>query len=494
MSTSSTALKLESLWSRPSLIKAPHLHPSDLHSYQHEAIEHGLQCPQSMLWLDLGLGKTVTTLSIIAARMDYAQVFGTLVIGPLRVIQTVWKQEAKAWSHTSHLTFSMIHGNVATRERALCRHADVYLINYENVRWLVDAIKERYLSKGLYPPFNMLVADEVSKLKDPSTHRHHALQQILPYIPYRMGLTGTPASNGYIDLFGQYLAIDSGVRLGHQITKYRKAFFDNKGYGFNKFVMKAGAEDDIQSRISDITLQMSSKDKLNLPQSIVNDIMIDLTPKTRKAYEQLEKEMFLRMDDGESVEVFNAAALSTKCHQAANGAMYIEPKSPKWSLLHDQKLDALEDIVEESGGQPILCLTAFKHDRERIMKKFPGAEFIGGTMTQATIEDMVDRWTRGEIPLLVGHPASIGHGLNLQYGGHIMVWFGLNWSLELYEQAVARLDRQGQTQPVMIHRLIVRSTVDEVIRAAIETKAYTQNGLRQALESYRKTKKALKSP
>lgn len=441
-----------------------------------------------MLWLDMGLGKTVVTLSAILQRMDQAQVYGTLVIAPLRVCQTVWRQEAKQWSHTQDLSFSLIHGTPAQRARAVCRRANVYLVNYENIRWLINFINDNFLSKGLYPPFNMLVSDEISKFKDHSTQRHAAIRQILPYLPYRMGLTGTPASNGYIDLFGQYMVVDSGARLGTKVTHYRDKFFNNTGYGFNKYELKPGSDAEIQQHIADITMEMSSADKLDLPKCIINDIEITLDKKTQAAYDKLEKEMFLQLEDGEQVEVFNAAALSTKCRQAANGALYLEPGSPKWSLLHDHKMDALDEVIGEAGGQPVLCLTEFKHDAERIMKKYPDAEFIGGTMSTAQVEDLVDRWTRGQIRILVGHPASMGHGLNLQYGGHIIVWFGINWSLDLYQQANARLDRQGQKNPVIIHRLVCRGTIDEAKRLAIEEKASTQSDLRKSLFNYRRTK------
>lgn len=462
------------------------LEPQLLHAYQKRAARHQLQHPGSMLWLDTGLGKTVITLTTIAARFDAAQVSGVLLVAPLRVCQTVWQQEAAKWSHTKHLTFSRLTGDADQRHYGLRRRAHIYLVNYENIGWLAEEINTYYLSRGQYPPFNMLVSDEVTKLKDPSTQRHGALRTLIPYIPYRTGLTGTPASNGYKDLFGQYLAIDMGERLGRDKKAFEDAYMMGSGYmGYQK-VPKVGAEEAIRHRISDITLEMGAEDYLDLPPVIINDIMVDLPPAARAQYDELEQEMFTALDDGTEVEVFNAAALTNKCLQAANGAVYHDPeKRDEWAKVHDAKLEALDDIIEEAAGKPILLLHQFRHDRERIMKRYPWAESLKSSLGEAKIMNMVERWNRGEIPLMIGHPASIGHGLNLQKGGHTMVWFGLNWSLELYMQANARLHRQGQEHPfVMIHRILARDTLDSAVAEALEGKAATQKDLRAAIKHY----------
>lgn len=465
------------------------LQPYDLHDYEVRAVNHVLVNPFSMLWMDVGLGKTITTLTSIVELMDRCLVFGTLVVAPLRVCQTVWAEEAKKWSHTQGLSFSLIIGTPKERHYALRKRADIYLVNYENLPWLVDEIIHVYLSRGEYPPFNNMVFDEVTKMKDATTGRHKALRRILPYIPYRIGLTGTPASNGYKDLFGQYLAVDGGQRLGAQITDFKEEFFDSSGYMGYDISPKQGSENAIKARIVDITLQMSNAEYATMPPVTFNDIEITLPTAVQVKYEQLEKDAFVALDSGEEVEVFNAAALMNKCLQAANGALYTDEADtagPRvWGVVHDEKLDALGDILEESAGQPILCLYAFQSDLARITKKFPQAVHFGGSMTTDQVKDLVRRWDAGEIPLLVGHPASVGHGLNLQYGGHTMVWFGLNWSLDLYDQAVGRMVRQGQKYPVIIHRLLAKATLDEAVRDALTYKAATQDELKATINQYR---------
>jgi len=455
------------------------LTPWDTHAYQVQAIKHGLQHSQLALWLDMGLGKTIVALTVISERKKRGEVYGTLIVAPPRVCQTVWEQEAKKWSHTSHLSFNLIMGKPQQRTRAAMTPADVYLINYENLVWLADLLTEKYLSKGLYPPFNMVIYDEVTKLKDAGTKRHHAIRKLSPYLPYRMGLTGTPASNGYLDLFGQFLAIDSGDRLGLGITEFKRKYFA-KGYMAYALELKGGAKEAIQAQVADITLQMDSADYLTLPAVTFNDIEVEMPPNARAQYQHLEEHLFMEMDNGVDIEVANQGALVNKCLQAANGAVYDAEKN--WVAMHDAKLIALESVIEEAGGNPVLVLINYHHDRERIMKAFPTATSMDGKSDPV---DVVNRWDAGQISMLVGHPGSMGHGLNLQYGGHTVVWFGLNWSLDLYLQANARVDRQGQTHPVVIHRLLTRDTMDYGVLEALNNKATTQAELRAAVQSYR---------
>jgi len=485
----STIQQWENSWSTPSLPSKKGLGLQDLHPYQSKAVSHSLDNDRSALWIDMGLGKTPITLTTMQKRMDSLQVYGTLVLAPLRVCQTVWEQEAAKWSHTTDLTFSLIHGKPSTRERAVLRRADVYLLNYENVSWFVETIERLYLSQGKYPPFNMLVMDEVSKMKNASSKRHKAMQRLLPYLPYRMGLTGTPAANGYLDLFGQFLAIDDGHRLGTKMKQYEDAYFTEKDkYSHKEHVINEHAEAAIKRAVSDITIQMSAEDYLELPPVIYNDIEIVLPPDVMAQYNQLEEEMFLELDSGAELEVFNAAAKTNKLLQFANGACYLSPGG-EWAPVHQAKLDALEDVIEESGGTPVLCFYEFRSDVERIMTRFPkGAVHLKGGLSTKATQDILTRWNAGEIPLLVAHPASAGHGLNLQYGGHLMVWFGLNWSLELYQQAIARLARQGQTHSVMIHRLLAVNTMDYAQASALSGKAHTQDALRSAVQDYRRLK------
>lgn len=431
---------------------------------------------------------TISALTVMQQRMDAMQLYGTLVLAPLRVCQTVWSQEAKKWEHTGHLTFSLVHGTQPKREIALLQRADVYLVNYENTVWLVEAIERLYLSQGKYPPFNMVVLDESSKMKNAASKRHKALQRLLPYIPYRLGLTGTPAANGYKDLFGQYLALDGGQRLGFDMASYERAYFVEKDeYTHKTFQILEHAESAIKHAIGDITIEMAAEDYLTLPPVTVNDIWVDLPPKVQAQYDKLEKDMFIELDSGAEIEVFNASAKANKLLQYANGACYVNPEG-EWAKVHDHKLDVLEDIVEESAGTPVICFYEFRSDVERILKKYPGAVFLKGGLSTKAVEDIVDRWNRGEIPLMLAHPASAGHGLNLQYGGHTMVWFGLTWSLELYQQAVARLARQGQEYPVMIHRILARLTYDVIQEDSLVMKDGTQTSLRNAVKKYREAK------
>ncbi len=438
------------------------------------------------MWLDMGLGKTAISLTNIIERQNLVQVYGTLVVAPLRVIQTVWRQEAAQWAHTHRLRFSVIHGTPDERVRAYRVPADVYLVNYEGLRWLCEQLIHTYLSRGKHLPFNQVIFDEVSKLKDHRTHRHDAVRTILPFLPYRLGLTGTPAANGYLDLFGQYLAIDSGARLGTSRSQFIERFFHQKGWGHgSKYEIDVGAEKRIEGIIGDITMQMSAKDYLDLPPIKFNDIWVDLPPKAREKYEKLERDMFMELDSGAEVEVFNAASLINKCLQSANGAAYVATGGP-WDWLHDSKLEALEDIIEEAAGKPILCSYSFRHDAERIEKRVQGVHPINSKLGDARINQLVDQWNAGKVPILLGHPASMGHGLNLQHGGDTIVMFGLPWSLEQYEQVINRLaGGLRRFRPVIVHRILARNTADEAVRLALQAKATTQDGLKSALNEYR---------
>jgi len=441
------------------------------------------------MWLDMGLGKTAVSLTNIVERQNLVQVYGTLVVAPLRVIQTVWRQEAAQWSHTKHLRFSVIHGAPDERIRAYQIPADVYLVNYEGLRWLSGQLIHTYLSRGRHLPFNQVIFDEISKLKDHTTHRHSALRDILPFIPYRVGLTGTPAANGYLDLFGQYLAIDSGARLGTVKSQFTERFFHQSGWGQgSKYEVDTGAEKQIEGIIGDITMQMSAADYLDLPPIKFNDIWVDLPPKARAEYERLERDMFMELDSGAEVEVFNKAALINKCLQAANGAAYVETGGP-WDWLHDAKLEALDDIIEEASGKPLLLSYSFRHDAERIGKRYRDVHPINSKLGDAKINQLVEQWNAGKVPMLLGHPASMGHGLNLQHGGDTIVMFGLPWSLEQYEQVINRLaGGLRRYRPIVVHRILARNTADEAVRLALAAKATTQDGLKVALNEYRREK------
>lgn len=481
------------------------LTPQDLFGYQRECILHQLQYPDSMLWLQMGLGKTPITLTTIVDRMRAGQVKKTLIFGPLRVIQAVWAREARKWTHTKHLRFSVIHGNKDKRNRALFVDADVYLCNYENMNWLAQILSHYYLDRGWDIPFEMVVYDEVSKLKNSTTLRmaggkrdrkdahgnmvaikHIGWRKMLNRFQYRTGLTGTPASNGYLDLHGQYLAVDGGQRLGEHVTRFRDSYFESDYMGWKYSPTKQGKEW-IEYHISDITKKMDAKDYLDLPEVKVVNMMVDLPDRARVAYKEIEANLFTQLDTGAEVEIFSKSSISNKCLQFCNGSPYLTSMSPEYEALHDVKLDALEEILEEAAGAPVLCSYSFKADAERIMKRFKQYKPVNLTNTASKdTEAVINRWNAGGIKLLIGHPASMGHGIDgLQESGYILVWFGVNWSLELYEQMCGRIDRQGQTRVVSVIRILCNNTVDLAVADAIERKTDDQEGLKSALQRYR---------
>ncbi len=465
------------------------LTPDILHDYQKRAVNFQCTLPTSMLWLDMGLGKTVITLTSIAHLLNTGFLRGVVIVAPIRVIRLVWRQEAARWSHTKHLTFSMLTGTRDQRTRALLRPADVYLINYENLQWLAETLATYYTGKEKPLPFNGVVWDEISKCKNSSTQRVKAVKKILPHFDWTTGLTGTPASNGYKDLHGQYLVVDKGQRLGTSKTAFRTRFY--KKAGPYKEVPHEGAEDQIKQLIGDITLEMSAEDYNKLPDLVVNDINIEMPEDLRTVYDRMEKEFFIQLDSGKQVEMFNQAALTNKCLQFANGAMYPVAGMPLWEPIHDLKLEALEEIIDEAQGQQVLCAYGYRSDAERIMKRFHELRPINLTecKTESTLVNAMARWASGDCPLMIAHPASAGHGIDgLQKRGHIVVWYGLNWSLDLYEQMNARIRRQGQGAPVICHRLMMLDTLDQAQAMALDEKAQTQAGLRNAVKQYRLTR------
>jgi len=465
------------------------LTPDILHDYQKRAVNFQCTHPATMLWLDMGLGKTVITLTSIAHLLNTGFLRGVVIVAPIRVVRLVWRQEAARWTHTKHLTFSMLTGTRDQRTRALLRPANVYLINYENLQWLAETLATYYTGKDKPLPFNGVVWDEISKCKNSSTQRVKAVKKILPHFDWTTGLTGTPASNGYKDLHGQYLVVDRGQRLGTSKTAFRGRFY--KKAGPYKEVPYEGAENEIKQLIGDITLEMSAEDYNKLPDLVVNDINIEMPENLRTLYDRMEKEFFIQLDSGKQVEMFNQAALTNKCLQFANGAMYPVAGMPLWEPIHDLKLDALEEIIDEAQGQQVLCAYGYRSDAERIMKRFAELRPINLTecKTEAALTNAMARWASGDCPLMIGHPASMGHGIDgLQKRGHIVVWYGLNWSLDLYDQMNARIRRQGQGAPVICHRLMMLDTLDQAQALALDEKAQTQAGLRNAVKQYRLTR------
>ena len=464
---------------------------NNFHGYQHTATQHMLSHEQSMLWLDMGLGKTASALTATLELCNTMDVWGTLIVAPLRVCQAVWRQEAAKWAHTDQqFKFSLITGNKAERERALFTRADIYLINYEGLPWLLGELERRWLAKGRYLPFNQIIWDEISRMKNTrvreGVERGKAALKMLPYITRRVGLTGTPMGKGLLDLFGQFLVVDHGERLGTSFDAFKKMYFYSTDWNQRDWQPLPGAREEILRLIGDITISMRAEDYLDMPPLIVNDIYVDLTPKLRKQYKEMEKELLLSFDSGHELEIDNQASLCNRCLQFSNGACYKAPGRPEWENIHDIKLDALGDIVEEAAGKPLLVLYQFQHDAEKIMKKYPQARRIKADLPEREFNEIVEQWNAGQLPILIGHPASIGHGINIQAGSNVLVWYGLNWSLELYSQAVARLRRQGQTLPVIAHRIMMRDTWDEVQRIRLASNQETEQSMRDAIEQYRR--------
>ena len=440
------------------------------HKYQTYATDFIRGHPVSAVFLDMVLGKSVITLTaIFDLCLDSFLVRKVLVIAPLRVAADTWPGEIEKWDHLRGLTYSVAVGSEAQRKAALLQRVSVYIINRENVGWLVE-------SSGLPFDYDMVVIDELSSFKSYQAKRFRALLKVRPRVKRIVGLTGTPSSNGLMDLWAEFRVLDMGRRLGRFITRYRSAYFQpDKRNAQVVFSYKPlpGAEDAIYERISDITISMRAGDYLDMPECVVNEVKVTLSEKERKAYDTMRTELVLSLG-GEDVDAGNAATLANKLSQMANGAVYGEGK--KILPLHDRKLDVLEDLIEAANGKPVLVAYWFKHDLERIRTRFTVREI-------KTAQDIAD-WNLGKIPVAVIHPASAGHGLNLQAGGSTLIWFGLTWSLELYQQTNARLWRQGQkAQTVVIHHIITKDTIDERIVSALRRKDKTQSAFIDAVKA-----------
>lgn len=439
------------------------------HSYQKYATDFIERNSIAALLLDMGLGKTSITLTAINNLLfDYFDARRVLVIAPLRVAKNTWPEEIEKWSHLSDLKYSVVVGTEKERTSALKENADIYIINRENIPWLVEKSKLPF-------DFDMVVIDELSSFKNYSSKRFKSLMKVRPKIRRIIGLTGTPSSNGLMDLFAEFKILDMGVRLGRFIGQYRNAYFTpDKMNGPIVYSYKPlpSAEKIIYEKISDITISMKATDHLKMPELIECETVVQMSEKEKKSYTTLKKELVLSIPDGE-ITAANAASLSNKLSQMANGAIYLEDK--EFVTIHDRKLDALEDLIESANGKPLLVAYWFKHDLERIKERFEVREI--------KISKDIKDWNDGKIPIAVIHPASAGHGLNLQSGGSTLVWFGLTWSLELYQQTNARLYRQGQNDTVVIHHIITKGTIDEDILKALKRKDKTQSSLIDAVKA-----------
>ena len=441
------------------------------HDYQAYATEFILTHPIAAVLLDMGLGKSVITLTAIQELcLERFEVRKVLVIAPLRVARDTWPAEIRKWDHLHGLTFAVAVGTVAERLRALRQNAMVTIINRENVPWLMEC--------GEDFDYDMIVIDELSSFKSYQAKRFRSLMKVRPLVKRIVGLTGTPSGNGLMDLWAEFRVLDMGKRLGRFITHYREEFFrPDKRSAQQVFTYKPrpGAEETIYRRIGDITISMRASDHLRMPECALNEVQVALSDREAQLYKQLKQDLIVSIGDTE-IDAGSAAALSNKLCQMANGAVYDAVGTP--IHIHDRKLDALEDLVEGANGKPVLVAYWFKHDLARIQERFPNAREIKSST------DITD-WNAGGIPLGLIHPASAGHGLNLQAGGSTLVWFGLTWSLELYMQTNARLWRQGQqASTVVIHHIITKGTIDEQIMTALQKKDKTQNALIDAVRAH----------
>ena len=439
------------------------------HDYQKYAINYIKSHPVSAVLLDMGLGKTSIALTAINELLyDYFEVQKVLVVAPLRVARSTWPAEIEKWNHLKEIKYTVAIGNEMQRKKALMKKAQVYIINRENVEWLV-------LRSGIPFDFDMVVIDELSSFKSCQAKRFKSLMKVRPKVKRIVGLTGTPSANGLMDLWAEFRLLDLGQRLGRFIGKYRDDYFvpdkRNQQMVFS-YKPKPSAEAAIYRQISDITISMKNTDYLKMPELVMNEISVRLSEDEWRHYQTMKKDMVFSLD-GKDIDAVNAAALSGKLLQMANGAIYDE--SGVIVQIHNRKLDALEDIIEAANGKPVLIAYWFKHDLKRILERFPSE--------QLDSEESIHRWNNGKIPVALIHPASAGHGLNLQTGGCALVWFSLTWSLELYQQTNARLWRQGQKETVVVHHIIAKNTIDENVMVALAKKETGQAALLRAVKA-----------
>jgi SNF2 family DNA or RNA helicase len=444
------------------------------YEYQQTATRWIMEHPRCGLFLDMGLGKTVSTLTAIQQMIDDCEITRTLVVAPKKVAETTWSTEAEKWSHLQGLSVVKVMGTEKQRNLALATKADVYVIGRDSFVWLCG----KY---GGMLPFDVLVIDELTSFKSSKSERFKAMRQAVPTVKRVIGLTGTPAPNGLIDLWAQMYCIDMGARLGKSVTKYRETYFET--HKWNNIVVrcdvKKGCDEIIRNKIADICLSMQAKDYLQLPNLLTHNVTIDLTPATMAAYSKFEKEKVLEFADEHAGEPANilansAAGLMNKLSQFANGAIYDDDRNVH--DIHSEKLDKLAEIVEAANGSSVLVFYQYKHDVSRITKKLKGYKVVAYEG-----EQQLKDWNAGKIDVLLAHPASTAYGLNMQQGGHYIVWFGVGWNLELYQQANARLHRQGQQHLVTVYKLLCRNTVDERAAAALENKKGVQQSLLDSL-------------
>ena len=437
-----------------------------LHDYQDYCVNFILSHESSALLLDMGLGKTLISLTAIKELKDFGLLGKCLIIAPLTVAKDTWPKEIVKWDHLEGLTSSLIIGSKKQRLASLEAEADIYITNKENFVWLTENHKW---------DFDTVIIDELSGFKTTNTKRFKAMRKVRPKVKRMVGLTGTPAPNSLLDLWPQMYTVDMGESLGKSVTRFRESFFypaQSNGHIVYKWALREGAEEMIYDKITKNAVSMRAKDHLNLPERVDNVIEVKLSNKEKQQYQQLKRDFILEIANQE-IMAPNAASLGNKLLQLAQGAMYTTDKEVL--NIHEQKKEALDRIIEEANGQPVLIFYWFKFDKERLLNWYPQAQDIS--------TDKITAWNNGEIPIMIAHPASSGHGLNLQAGGHIIVWYGINWSAEYYAQANARLDRQGQTESVIVHHIITKDTEDERALQVVQGKITQQEALMEAVKA-----------
>lgn len=485
----------------PSTLSSSLAQPWTPHKYQKKAVKFLLEHAAAALFLDPGLGKTSITLAALKFLKDRGLFTKALLLAPLRVCHSTWPRELEKWSDFAGLKAVVVHGT--KKDELIEEEADIVITNYESLPWLLGAEKAEsvtgkkrlvvdmklWKSRG----FDALIIDELSKFKDSGTARFKALKQVLHTFGRRWGLTGSPSPNGLLDLFGQMYVLDQGRSLGQFVTHYRSKFFTPSWDGYS-WDLNPGAEQAIYKRIKPLALTMSAADYLEMPKLIENDVRVTLPAEARRVYDELESELYSEIQ-GKTVVAVNAASASTKCRQVANGAVYVDPdvlklvRKPKsdrkWVELHDAKLDAVESIVEELQGEPVLIAYDFEHDLVRLKERFgKNTPHIGGGVTPKKSAEIEKAWNAGEVPILIGHPASVAHGLNLQGAGRHVIWHSLTWNFELYDQFIRRVYRQGQkSKRVFVHHILADETIDVDILAALKSKDHGQRALFDALKT-----------
>ena len=447
------------------------------HQYQQNAVKFLVEIGSGQLWLDPGLGNTSITLEAIKILKAANAISKVLILAPLRPCYAVWPDEIEKWDNFNGMSISVLHGS--TKDKKLHDNSLIHVINFEGLQWLSTTLRRL----GIKMPYDMLVVDEISYLKNTRTQRFKALSPMLDQFKRRFGLTGSPAPNSLMDIFGPQLVIDRGATFGKYITHFRTNYFYPTGYGGYTWQIQAGAEEKIHEALASKVLRMSAQDYLDLPELIYNRVYVHLPEKAMKLYKDLEDKLLIDIENGQ-VTAMNAAVAVGKCQQIANGAIYLDGEERETQEVHDEKLNAVADIVEELSGQPCIIGYHFKHDLERLQKLFPDAPVIGSGVSGDKMTGIINRWNMGYTPVLLAHPQSAGHGLNLQGAGHAVIWFSNTWSLEIFEQFIRRLWRQGQRNNIVVHQIIAKKTIDEAIVAAINSKDKTQQSLMLAIKEY----------